>query len=141
MNQGHFQEEMEHREWQRLVGLNYIGIGAVLLTVGLTSWVFGAELAKNPADKPSLQPEFLAGSHVGVIVPLFGSYSLLALRPLDFCLNGKNSCCTCISVRSEGQGRTGKERQRHSQRPRHPDKGLAVTFPCDDTRQEDAGGD
>lgn len=80
-------------------------IGAVLLTIGLTSWVLGAELAQNPADKPSLQPEFLVGSHVGVIVPLSGSYSLLALRPLDFCLNGKNSCCTCISVRSAGQGR------------------------------------
>lgn len=30
MNQEHFREEMEHREWQRLAGLNYIGIGAVL---------------------------------------------------------------------------------------------------------------
>lgn len=46
---------------------------------------------------------------MGVIAPLSGSYSLLALRPSDFCLNGA--------------GGVGKERQFHSQGPRHPAKG------------------
>lgn len=88
-------------------------IGAVLLTVGLISWVLEAEMAQNPADKP-LQPGFLVGSHVGVILPLSGSYSLLALRPLDFCLNGKDSCCTCISERSAGRGRARQDREREA---------------------------
>lgn len=82
-------------------------MGAVLLTEGPTSWVLGAELAKTNRRKAFLQPEFLVGSHVAVIASLSASDSLLAFRPSGFCLNGKNSCCSGIFVKSARQGRRG----------------------------------
>lgn len=100
-------EGTKHRKCQRLAKLNSgtMRSGLSCCPKALPLGFPKQNLQKQTAAKPFLQPEFLVGSHVGVIAPLSGSHSLLTLSPSDFCLTGENYCCSWSLVKSVGSGR------------------------------------